>query len=202
MRELTMMAVEETYVSHGSTTKTLSLSTLLKHCFQKTILRFLYGMRSILNHDLSTGREARASCGCPFATEHLKRTVYRNEAWSNEITDVSLCSFHLAFGEAQLQSDVRRCILLRTGRMPKSCRILSVDTFPSNQMVKQNIITIMQVLRTFHYYLHIAHEAMNHTQRLCDSHTSLVCVNRSNLIRTASTSHSPNSFLVNFSMAQ
>ena len=92
------MAVEETYVSHGSTAKTLSLSTLLKHCFQKTILRFLYGMRSILNHDLSTGREARASCECPFATEHLKRTVYRNEAWSNEITDVSLCSFHLAFG--------------------------------------------------------------------------------------------------------
>lgn len=170
----TMMAVGETYVSHGSTVKTLSLSILLKHCFPKTILRFLYGVRSILSHDLSTGREARASCGCPFATEHLKRTVNKNEAWSNEITDVLLCSIHLAFGEEQLQSNVRRCILLRTGCIPKSCRILSVDTFPSNQMVKQNIIIIMQVLRTFHYYLHIAHEAINHTQCLCDSHASLV----------------------------
>lgn len=168
------MAVGETYVSHGSTAKTLSLSILLKHRFPKTTPLFLYGVRSIRSHDLSTGREARANCGCPFAIEHLKRTVNRNEAWSNEITNVSLCSFHLAFGEEQLQSNVRRCMLLRTGRLPRSCRILSVDTLPSNQKVKQNIITIMHALRTFHYYLHIAHEAMDHTQRLCDSHASLV----------------------------
>jgi hypothetical protein len=32
----------------------------------------------------------------------------------------------------------------------------------------------MQAFRTFHNYLHITHETMDHTQGLCDSHASLV----------------------------
>lgn len=136
------MAVGEIYVSRGSTARTLSLSILLRRRFPKTIFRFLYGVRSKRNHGSSTGREARANFGRPFATEHLKRTVNWNERWSDEIRNVSFCSFRLAFGEEQLRSNVRRCMLFRAGHIPKSCRILSADTLPSNQIgIKQNIVT-------------------------------------------------------------
>jgi hypothetical protein len=128
------MAVEETYVSRGSTAETLSLSVLLRHRLPKTILRFLYGVRSKRSHGSSTGQEARANSGRPFATEHLKRTVNWNERWGNVITNVSFCSFRLTFGEEQLRSNVRRCMLFRAGHIPKSCQILSVDTLPSNQI--------------------------------------------------------------------
>jgi hypothetical protein len=65
------MAVGESYVSRGSTAKTLSLSILLRHRFPETTLRFLCGVRSKRSHGSSTGREARANVGRPFVTEHL-----------------------------------------------------------------------------------------------------------------------------------
>jgi hypothetical protein len=132
------MVVRETYVSRGSTAETLSLSILLRHRFPKTILRFLYGVHSKRSHGSSTGREARANFVRLFVTEHLKRTFNWNERRSNEITNVSICSFRLAFDEEQLRSNVRRCMLFRAGHIPKSCRILSVDTLPSDQIgIKQ-----------------------------------------------------------------
>lgn len=65
------MADEETYVSRESTEETFWISIPLRHRFPKTILRFLYGVRSKRSHDSSMGRGARANSGHPFATEHL-----------------------------------------------------------------------------------------------------------------------------------
>ena len=78
------MAVVETYVSRGSTAETFSLSILSKHRFPKTILRFLCGVRSKRSHGSSTGREARANVGHPFATEHLNVPLIGMKGGSTE----------------------------------------------------------------------------------------------------------------------
>ncbi len=62
-----------------------------------------------------------------------------------------------------------------TRYIPRYCRILSVDAFPSNGTIAQrnSYKLSKQGLRTFHYYLDTAHETMNHIQRLCSSHLGL-----------------------------
>ena len=60
-----------TYVSHGSTRATLSISTLLTHRSRRTMLQFLYVVLSQQNFDSSTGQGERASVERPFAAGHL-----------------------------------------------------------------------------------------------------------------------------------
>jgi hypothetical protein len=42
------------------------------------------------------------------------------------------------------------------------------------QMSEIHLKAIMQALRTFHNHLHITHKTMDHTQRLSNSHPSLI----------------------------
>jgi hypothetical protein len=44
----------------------------------------------------------------------------------------------------------------------------------AEQMSENHPKTIMQALRTFHDYLHITQKTMDHTQRLSNSHPSLI----------------------------
>jgi hypothetical protein len=44
----------------------------------------------------------------------------------------------------------------------------------TEQMSENHLKSIMKALRTFHNYLHITHKTVDHTQRLSNSHPSLI----------------------------
>ena len=61
--------------------------------------------------------------------------------------------------------------------IPKSCRIPSVDAFPSkqtNRQKKKKLRIGMRAFHTFHNHLHTTHKTIHHTQGLCPSHPSLL----------------------------
>ena len=67
---------QETYVYRESTGGTPSLSILLKHCSQRTILQFLCVVLSEQSCDSSTGRGERANVERRIAVDHhLQDTV-------------------------------------------------------------------------------------------------------------------------------
>jgi hypothetical protein len=64
--------METTYVSHGSTRGTPSISILLRFLLERTILRYLYGVPSRQSHGSLKGLEERATVGPLFVTGHLR----------------------------------------------------------------------------------------------------------------------------------
>ena len=70
-----MLEVGKTYVCHVSIRKTLTLSTLLTLCPQRTTRKFQYGVLSKRSRGFSKGQEVRANVEHPFVVEHLQRSV-------------------------------------------------------------------------------------------------------------------------------
>ena len=70
-----MVEVGKTYVSHVSTRRTLTLSTLLTHCCQRTTRKFQYDVLSKRSRGFSKGQEVRANVGHPFVVGHLQGSV-------------------------------------------------------------------------------------------------------------------------------
>src|SRR5258708_13033155 len=57
---------------------------------------------------------------------------------------------------------------------PKSCRMSSVDVFPSRgTIIRKGSRTTMSPIRTFHHHLHTSHEAMDDTPRLSPNYPTL-----------------------------
>ena len=66
-----MLVVGKTYVYHVSTRRTLTLSTLLTLCSQRTTRKFQHGVLSKQSRGLSTGQEVKANVERSFVAGHL-----------------------------------------------------------------------------------------------------------------------------------
>ncbi len=127
----------KTYVFHESTVAIPSISILLMPCSRRTMMRFHYVVPSKRSCGSSTGQGGRANAEPPFAAGHLQDTIgHGDEVW-RKVTNVSSCLFHLTFGEEQLQTQSAWLTPVSTRHIPKSCRILSIDAFPSNGTIAQ-----------------------------------------------------------------
>ena len=100
------------------------------------MLRFLYGVLSERSSDSTTGQGERASVEPPIAVVHLKNMVELGNKTLKGTTNVLSCLFRLTLGEEQLRNPNSVRVLPCYARdKPKSCRIPSVDTFPSRRTV-------------------------------------------------------------------
>ena len=70
-----MLEIGKTYVCHVSTRVTLTLSTQLKLCPQRTTRRSHYGVLSKRSRGFSKGQEVRANVEHPFVVGHLQGSV-------------------------------------------------------------------------------------------------------------------------------
>ncbi|SRR6266849_3710359 len=102
-------AVGGTYVSHGSTRATPSLSILLIHCFRRTMPRFLHVVRHNKCCDSSTDQEERSRLEHPATVGHLQDTVNLGLSatkYKGKTTNALSCSSRLNFGEEQLRTQI------------------------------------------------------------------------------------------------
>jgi hypothetical protein len=97
------------------------------------MLQFLYVVLPKQSFGSSTSQGDRASVERPFAAGHLHDAVsLGKERWFQK-TDVSFCLFHVTLDEGRLRPPSQHGRnLFRAKDMPKSCRILTIDTSRSN----------------------------------------------------------------------
>jgi hypothetical protein len=168
-----VLAVRGTYVSHGSTRATPSLSILLIHCSRKTMLQFLYVVPPKRSCGLSTDQEERASVEHPVAVDHLQDTVSLRllvTTSRGKTTNVLSCSSRLRFGEEQLRtqvSTVDTCFVRDT--YPNLAEYYPLTPFHLEGTV------LRKVFENYHVTIsHLPHKTVDHTQGLCNSYPSLV----------------------------
>jgi hypothetical protein len=114
------LAVGGTYVSHGSTRATPSLSILLIHYSRRTMLWFLHDVYNRRCCDSSTDQGERAIAERPVTIGYLQDTVGLGVSaikCRGKTTNVLSCSYRLRFGEEQLRlqvSTVEACFVRDT----------------------------------------------------------------------------------------
>ena len=126
------MGVQNTYVSHESTTATPSLSILLMHYSRGTKPQSLCVEPSERSCDSLTGQGERASVERCIAAGHLKYTVNPATKAGRKGQTFHLIHFVQHLVESDYKYKSARIIPRRLRHIPKSRRIPSIDVFPSN----------------------------------------------------------------------
>jgi hypothetical protein len=140
------------------------------------MLQFLYVVLPKQSFGSSTGQGERASVERPFAAGRLHDAVSLGQREMDSKTDVSFCLFHVTLDEERLRPPSEpgdTCFAQKSYLNPVECYPLMPHDL-TEQMSENDLKIIMQALRTFHDYLHITHKTMNHTQRLSNTHPSLI----------------------------
>ena len=139
------------------------------------MLQFLYVVLPKQSFDSSTGQGERASVGRPFADRHLHDPVSLcNGRW------VEIQTFRFVYFMQLLMKSDYDPTSARVIAVSRKTYLNSVEYYPlmprdlTEQLSENHMKTIMQLLRTFHDYLHVSHKTMDHTQRLSNSYSSLI----------------------------
>jgi hypothetical protein len=150
---------------------------LLIRCSQRTIQQFRCVVLSEQSCDSLMDPVGRANLEHPSAADHLQDIIglCSNRVKNKNKRFILFISFNSWWRATTNPSQHARRHQFRVRHIPRSCRILSVDAFPSNETtIRKDRGAIMQAWRTFHNYLHITNETMDHAQGLRDSHPSLI----------------------------
>ena len=128
---------KKTYVYHESTKATPASSILLTHCSRRTTLQFRCVELPERTCDLLTGQGERASierCRTRIAVGHLQDTVgLTNERLGKGNELFILFISRNTWWRVTTNASQHGQYLFRARHLPNSCRILSVDVFPSTK---------------------------------------------------------------------